>query len=43
MYGMEKKKKKRDGMMYGGKRDGMMYGGMGRKKIYAWWTTQKYG
>jgi len=33
MYGMEKKKKKRDGMMYGGKRDGMMYGGMRDKKM----------
>ena len=29
-----RKKKKRDGMMYGGKRDGMMYGGMRDKKMY---------
>ena len=31
---MHGKKKKRDGMMYGGKRDGMMYGGMRDKKMY---------
>jgi len=31
-YGMKKDKKKRMGMMYGGKREGMMEGGMPKSK-----------
>lgn len=34
MYGMEKEKKKRDGMMYGGSREARTYGGMRDKKMY---------
>lgn len=34
MYGMDKKKKKRDGMMYGGKRDGMSMGGKKERSMY---------
>lgn len=34
MYGMDKKKKKRDGMMYGGKRSGMSMGGKKERSMY---------